>query len=165
MVNLWHLPWSFISCFIGLTVVGLLHVYVWAPRGRVGTVSSFGATAVLVYGAFTSPLTQPRNILLGNLIGAVFGISYWQLFHNTTVLYIGGALAVATSIVVMHVTKSIHPPAGATAFVAVMDPTIADTQGYFYILLPILFGETILLVVAILVDNMSKLQRFPEWWI
>ncbi len=61
----------------------------------------------------SSPLAQPRNLIVGNSLAAVIGISYWYIFHAIGgYMWIGAALAVATSIAAMHVTKSLHPPAG-----------------------------------------------------
>jgi hypothetical protein len=158
--------WSFIGSFLGILAIGALHTYVWTPIGKVGSLGSFGAAAVLVYAAITSPLAQPRNLFVGNSLAAVIGISYWYIFTAIGgYLWIGAALAVATSIAAMHVTKSLHPPAGATALIAVMDPTVASVQGYWYVLVPVLIGEAVLLLVALIVDNLSKIQRYPEFWV
>lgn len=46
-----------------------------------------------------------------------------------------------------------------------MDPTVASVQGYWYVLVPVLVGEVVLLLVALIVGNLSKIQRYPEFWV
>jgi CBS-domain-containing membrane protein len=46
-----------------------------------------------------------------------------------------------------------------------MDPTAASTQGFMFVLVPVLLGDTVLLVVALLINNLSKIQRYPEFWV
>ena len=72
-------------------------------------IGSFGASAVLIYGAIKSPLAQPRNLLGGHVISALIGVTVFNLF---SLLWLAAALAVATSIAVMHATKTLHPPGG-----------------------------------------------------
>lgn len=38
-------------------------------------VASFGATAVLLYSSHTSPLAQPRNVLVGHFVSSVAGVT------------------------------------------------------------------------------------------
>jgi hypothetical protein len=40
---------------------------------------SFGASAVLIYGAVRSPLAQPRNLIGGHIISAVIGVTTYKL--------------------------------------------------------------------------------------
>jgi len=54
---------------------------------------------------------------------------------------------------------------GATALIAVMDPTIGSVQGFWYVLVPVLVGEGVLLLVALAIGNLSKVQRYPEYWV
>lgn len=41
-------------------------------------VGSFGATAVLIYGAQQSPLAQPKNVLGGHGIAALVGVTCYK---------------------------------------------------------------------------------------
>lgn len=78
-----------------------------------------GATAVLVYGVIDSPLAQPRNVLFGHFIGALVGVCIAKLFgllpteeRYEELAWLAASLACATSIVLMQMTKTVHPPAG-----------------------------------------------------
>jgi CBS domain-containing membrane protein len=67
----------------------------------------------------------------------------------------------------MLLTGSLHPPAGATALIAVLGPAKVHQLGYMYLVTPVLVGVTILLVVALLMNNLSteKHRHYPvSWW-
>ncbi|MCJ1304681.1 hypothetical protein MMC08_007494 [Hypocenomyce scalaris] len=90
-------------------------------------VTSFGASAVLVFGVIESPLAQPRNVVLGHFVSALIGTAITRLFvlnarymgyldnsafHGTT--FINGGLSMATSLLGQQMIGAVHPPAGAT---------------------------------------------------
>ncbi|MBS1259065.1 MAG: hypothetical protein MAG551_02131 [Candidatus Scalindua arabica] len=119
----------------------------------------FGAQAVLMYGAYKAPLAQPRNVLLGHFIGALMGVSVYDFFGTA---WWSIALAVALTIILMMATYSLHPPGGATAYVAVQTGGLG--VGYSYIINPVLMGALILLVVAIIVNKAGKRDFPASWW-
>jgi CBS-domain-containing membrane protein len=65
----------------------------------------------------------------------------------------------------MHVTKTLHPPGGATALIAVIGSQKIHTLGYLYVLIPAGLGAVIMLLIALLVNNIPKNRRYPEYWI
>lgn len=81
-------------------------------------IGSFGASAVLIYGAIRSSLAPPRNLIGGYMISAAIGVSTFKLLPEP--LWLTSAIAVASSIAIMHATKTLHPPGGATALIAVI---------------------------------------------
>src|SRR5690606_8481484 len=99
-------------------------------------IGSFGASAVLVYGVIQSPLAQPRNLIGGHLVSAVTGVSVQLILPDT--LWLSAPLAVSLSIVLMQVTKTLHPPGGATALIAVTGSPQLKELGYWYVLSPVL---------------------------
>jgi len=118
----------------------------------------------LEYYAIESPLAQPRNAIFGQLISAVIGVSICKLFalspNFASIQWIGGALACATATALMALTKTVHPPAGATALLAVVDH-VAVGLGWSLVPL-VLLGCTIMLATALLVNNIQR--RFPIYW-
>ncbi|RLC22691.1 MAG: HPP family protein, partial [Deltaproteobacteria bacterium] len=125
-------------------------------------VGSFGASAVLIYGAVKSPLAQPRNLIGGHIISAIIGVATYKLFGNH--LWFASAFSVATAIAVMHGTKTLHPPGGATALIAVIGSQKIHDLGFYYVLRPIGIGAFIMLIIALLVNNLCKSRRYPEFW-
>ncbi|MCU0596694.1 MAG: HPP family protein, partial [Desulfobacterota bacterium] len=125
-------------------------------------IGSFGASAVLLYGAVRSPLAQPRNLLGGHVLSAVIGVASYNVLNDH--LWLAASVAVATAIAVMHATKTLHPPGGATALIAVIGGKSIHAVGYWYVLVPAGLGALILLIVALLINNIPKNRRYPEFW-
>lgn len=60
----------------------------------------------------------------------------------------------------MGFTKTVHPPAGATALLAVTSNEIMDL-GWFLVPL-ILLGSVLMVAVALVVNNLGR--RYPVYW-
>lgn len=86
-------------------------------------ITSFGASAVLLFGVIESPLAQPRNFVGGHFISALVGTCITRLwvldpryqgyldnrkFHADT--FVNGGLSMATSLLAMLMTGTAHPP-------------------------------------------------------
>jgi CBS-domain-containing membrane protein len=74
-------------------------------------------------------------------------------------------MAVSTAIAAMHLTRTLHPPGGATALIAVIGGDSVHGLGYLYALVPVGLGAVMLLAVAVLVNNIPKNRRYPEFWL
>ncbi|KAI1926132.1 hypothetical protein LOZ66_000611 [Ophidiomyces ophidiicola] len=141
------------------------HIPSFQQHGAPIIVGSFGAAAVLEYCAIESPLAQPRNAIFGQFFSALVGICIVKLFelnpNHEKLYWVAGPLACAAATLIMIVTKTVHPPAGATGLLAVVDPT-TRRMGWF--LLPVvLLCSVLILVVALLVNNVQR--QFPmHWW-
>ena len=162
-VSLREIAWSWIGSFLGIAAVGLLHDKILDTLGLTLIIGSFGASAVLIYGAPRSPLAQPRNLLGGHFISAVIGVAAFRIFGAEP--WLAAALAVSLAIAAMHATKTLHPPGGATALIAVIGGDAIHQLGYLYTLIPSLSGAAIMLLVALAVNNLAKDRRYPEFWI
>jgi CBS-domain-containing membrane protein len=162
-VGLSEIIWSWIGSFLGIAAVAAINYTIFDKTDLVMIIGSFGASAVLIYGAIRSPLAQPRNLIGGHVISAVIGVTVYKLFPAH--LWLASAIAVATAIGVMHATKTLHPPGGATALIAVVGSQKIHTLGYLYVLIPAGVGPVIMLAVALLVNNIPKNRRYPEFWL
>lgn len=58
--------WSWLGSFWGIAAVAYLNEGLLENTDLVLIIGSFGASAVLIYGAIKSPLAQPRNLLGGS---------------------------------------------------------------------------------------------------
>lgn len=122
-------------------------------------IGSFGASSVLVFGAIQSPLAQPRNLIGGHVVSAIVGVTIYQLLPE--IIWLTAALSVALSIVLMQITKTLHPPGGATALIAVIGSEKIKSLGYLYVLSPVFTGCVILLAVAMVFNNMTTNRHYP----
>ena len=74
--------------------------------------------------------------------------------------FLAGALAVGLSSAAMTLTKTVYPPAGATALLSAIDPRCTNLGWW---LLPLAMLSTIVnLVVGLAINNLQR--RWPVWW-
>lgn len=64
----------------------------------------------------------------------------------------------------MYLTRTLHPPGGGTALIAIIGSDKVHQLGYGYVLDPVLLGVVILLCIALLVNNLSPLRKYPSYW-
>jgi len=162
-VGLAEILWSWLGAFLGIAAVAYVNQRWLAGTDLLLIIGSFGASAVLIYGAVKSPLAQPRNLLGGHLISAAIGVACYQWLGQ--VPWLAAALAVATAIAAMHASKTLHPPGGASALIAVIGGPQIHALGFFYVLVPVGLGAAIMLAVALLVNNLAPHRRYPEFWL
>ncbi|SFG58808.1 HPP family protein [Desulfotomaculum arcticum] len=141
-----------LGSFLGIGLVAILSDLYQLPL----LLPSFGASAVLLYAACHVPMAQPRNVIGGHLISALMGVVVYQLFGGT---WWAIALGVTMAIVAMTVTYTLHPPGGATAFVAVY-----TGQSFSYIFSPVGLGAICLILIALVVNNLSSERKYPDYW-
>lgn len=161
-VSLIEVLWSWIGSFLGIAAVSLAHYKMLDQTGLMMIIGSFGASAVLIYGAIRSPLAQPRNLLGGHILSAFIGVTAFQLLGGQP--WLAAAVAVSTSIALMHLTKTLHPPGGATALIAVIGGESVHSLGYLYVLMPTALGAIVMLIIALIINNIPKNRKYPEFW-
>lgn len=152
--------WAFLGSFIGIGIIAYIQSKTLLHSDVVYLIGSFGASSVLVYGVIQSPLAQPRNLVGGHLVSAIVGVTISKFFPD--ILWLTAPLAVSISIVLMQVTKTLHPPGGATALIAVIGSPKIKMLGYWYVLYPVLSGVLILLIVALIFNNMTLNRSYPN---
>ena len=162
-VSLKEICWSWVGAFLGILPLAYLNYRYLGKTDAVMIIGSFGASAVLVYGAIRSPLAQPRNLIGGHLLSALVGVTVCKLFYGQ--LWLAAPVAVATAIALMHATRTLHPPGGATALIAVIGSPKIHALGYFYALVPVGAGAVTMLLVALLINNIPPHRRYPEFWL
>jgi CBS-domain-containing membrane protein len=154
--------WSWLGAAIGISLCGALSASFFEPRETTLLIGSFGASAVLAYAAVRSPLAQPRNLLGGHVVSALVGVACWQAFGATP--WLAAALGVSLAIAAMLLTRTLHPPGGATALIAVIGGPKIHALGYLYALVPAGLGALVLLAVAVALNNLARGRKYPEYW-
>lgn len=155
--------WSWLGALLGIGAVAWFGARFLGGTDLPLMIGSFGASAVLLYGAPRSPLAQPRNLVGGHVLSAAVGVLSWKLLH--VVPGLDAAVAVATAIALMHLTRTLHPPGGATALIAVIGSPRIHNLGFLYVLVPATVGALLLLAVALMVNNLPQSRRYPETWL
>ena len=151
-------PWrviliSWIGALISLGALGWLAQATHAPL----VMAPFGASVVLLYAHPDSALTQPRNVISGHALGGVIGMLTSMALGDT---WLSMALAVATTVAAMKATRSVHPPAGATAIVC-----IQSHASWAFLGAPVVTGSILLVLAAAVYNNAVEHRRYPRhWW-
>ncbi len=162
-VSGWEIVLSWVGSFLGIAAVALLNYRLLNEFDLVMIIGSFGASAVLIYGAVKSPLAQPRNLIGGHVLSAFIGVVAFKLFCSEPC--VAASIAVATSVAAMHATKTLHPPGGATALIFVIGSDQIHALGFLYVLVPVGAGAAVMLLVALIFNNVPKNRRYPEFWL
>jgi CBS-domain-containing membrane protein len=157
-----EIAWAWLGAALGIAACAWLSAALFQPRGATLLIGSFGASAVLVYAAIRSPLAQPRNLLGGHVVSAIAGVACWRVFGETP--WLAAALAVSLAIAAMLVTRTLHPPGGATALIAVIGGPDIHALGFRYALVPAGLGALVLLAIALAVNNLAQGRKYPEYW-
>lgn len=153
---------AFVGSCLSMLLIALLHEAFVSATGMPLLVAPFGASAVLVFGAMRSPLAQPRNVIGGHVLSALVGVTVYQLVGDSPVLAV--SLAVPTAIALMHLTGTLHPPGGATAFLTAAGDSGIHALGYWYVLTPCALGTALMILIALVVNNIPKKQQYPQFW-
>ncbi|HEY9674930.1 MAG TPA: HPP family protein [Waterburya sp.] len=148
-----HILWSWLGSFIGIAATGYLSVKTGMPL----LMAPFGATSVLIFGVPDSPLAQPRNVIGGNFIAALVSLTILHLFGAEPWAM---AMAVATAIGMMQLTGTVHPPSGAVALVVMM-----SKASWQFLLTPALEGSIILVLCAVVFNNLAEDRSYPKHWL
>ena len=148
-----HIFWSWFGSFLAIAVTAYLSAKTNSPL----LMAPFGATSVLIFGVPDSPLAQPRNLIGGNLIAAVVSLTILHLFGSEPWTM---GMAVATSIGMMQFTGTLHPPSGAVALVIMM-----TKAPWNFLLTPVLEGSIILVLCAVVFNNLAEERTYPKHWL
>lgn len=118
--------------------------------------ASFGGSCVLAFVVWHAPLSQPRNIIGGHFISAFIGLLISQIM-GTSIVSI--SIAIGLTVFFMAFLGCIHPPAGA-------NPIIIMIEGYkwSYLFMPVLLGAVIIVIFAILINNLRRTRKYPLFW-
>ncbi|MBM4312346.1 MAG: HPP family protein [Deltaproteobacteria bacterium] len=162
-VGLLEMLWALIGSVVGIGICGRLSADYFEPRDLTLIIGSLGASAILVYGAVRSPFSQPRSLIGGHIVSGLVGVACYQFFGGT--LWLASGLAVAFAMIAMMATKTLHPPGGATALIYVIGGPKLHALGFLYAFVPAGLGAFILVVVAVLINNLSQNRRYPEYWL
>lgn len=138
--------------FFGIGTLLLLTVM----TGTTWLMASLGASCVLVFGAWNAPFSQPRNIIGGHVISGLIGILFYELFGPNPLAI---SAAVALTIFLMMLTKTVHPPGGANPIIIML-----GGYGWNYLFTPIIVGAAVIILYAVIVNNIRQNRHYPLFW-
>ena len=121
-------------------------------------IAPMGASAVLLFGVPSSPLAQPWSIVGGNVLSALIGVTVGMLVPDAA---LACGLAAALAIAGMYFLRCLHPPGGAVAQTAILGGAGVHSEGYHFVLTPVLLNSLMLALLAIVFNNLVG-RRYPH---
>lgn len=143
---------SWLGGCLAIGVVAYLAALAHAPL----MLGSFGASCVLLFGFPESPFSQPRNVIAGHLIASLVGLIFLTLVGAQ---WWSVALAVGTAIALMQLTRTVHPPAGSNPVIVML-----TLPGWNFLWTPTLIGAALLVLVALVFNNLPEDRAYPKYW-
>ena len=141
-----------LGALVAISLTGLIAAKVVGAGAALLIVAPMGASAVLVFAVPASPLAQPWSVIGGNVISALVGVFVARV---VPVPALAAGLAVAGAILAMSLSRSLHPPGGATALMAVIGGPSIAALGYGFALVPVGVNAAILAGIGVLFHRLS----------
>ncbi len=138
---------------LAVAAIGLIGSLVDAPL----LIAPLGATSLLLFAVPESVMSQPRNVLLGQLIAVALGIGLGHLLGPG---WGAAALATLLAVFLMQLVRALHAPAGATAIVAALEP-----HDWVFIGMPVMAGAAVVIAIALVFNNLIPGRRYPLRWL
>ncbi|MBB3993667.1 CBS domain-containing membrane protein [Sulfitobacter undariae] len=147
-----------LGALVALAVTGLI-VLLPAFDKTLGLylIAPFGASAVLLFAVPNSPLAQPWSALVGNTLAALIGVAVCLTIPHPALAV---ALAVGLTIAATIACRAVHPPAGAVAMTAVLNPDAVADLGFGFALAPVGAGTLALVILAAAYARLTG-RRYP----
>lgn len=152
-VKAFEVAFAFIGAFIAISIVA----YLTNSYENIFIMGSFGATCVLLFGFSDSPFSQPRNIFFGHVISTFMGLFF---LHFVGDYWWSLALALASAIAVMLLTRTVHPPAGSNPVIVFI-----MASSWEFLFFPTALGAVIIILVGVFYNNLHKKRVYPNYWI
>ena len=144
--------WSAIGAIVAITLALLLV----AGPNSLFLLASLGGSTVFLFVLTETEAAQPRALLGGHIGGALVGILCYQLFGDG--LWVS-VTAVVLTMMLMVVTRTIHPPAGANPLIMVH-----HHAGFLSLLNPVGAGVLTLFLVALVWSRIRPGKKYPMRW-
>jgi len=141
-----------LGAFLAACVIGYLAYVTNLPI----IMGSFGASIFVLFVLPDSPFAQPRNVIIGHFITTLIGLIFYNLVSSD---WWSMALALAFAIAAMQLLRVPHPPAGSNPFIVFLLGANWD-----YLWMPTVIGAILIVVVALIYNNISKDRSYPKYW-
>jgi len=130
--------------------------------------NSIVSTIATLFAVPSSPLAQPRNILVGYPLSAAVAVAL-DLLSNPAHLgvipiWVAAPLAAAIPAAALAKLGMMHPPACAVGMVYVLGAPHLKALSWLFIAIPVVTDAVLVVIVAVLINNLSRDRSFPLYW-
>ncbi len=150
--DLKQIAFIWLGAFLSASAIGFLAYYTKQPF----VLGSFGASIFVLFILPDTPFAQPRNVVGGHFVSTLVGLIF---FHFIGSEWWSMALSLATALSLMQLLKIPHPPAGSNPFIVFL-----VGANWEFLFIPTLLGATLLVVIALFYNNISRNRSYPKYW-
>jgi len=149
---------SVLAAFIAILLVGYVTSIFVSGIALPVLVASIGASSILMFAVYHSPLSQPWPMTGGNILPALIAVTCGKLVHDVV---LAAAISLSLSLLVMQLLRCVHPPGGALALLPLLGGTSVHELGYQFVLEPVGLNVLILLVLGYVLNNLLPGRSYP----
>jgi len=131
---------------LAIGAAGAISALIVGSHAALLLAAPIGASAVILFAVPSSPLGQPWPVIGGTTLSIACGILATQLLGHGP---LAAGLAVGASILLMSATRSLHPPGGGCALLAVLGGPELLAKGYWLALVPGGLNAALLVVAGL----------------
>ena len=136
---------SSLGAFLCMFLIALINSI---DVSNIWLIPPFGASLVLVMAVHDSPLAKPRNVFFGHVLSASSGVLIFYFLGTTPISL---ALGLSLAIMIMQLTNTIHPPAGANPVIAIL-----GAKTFEFVIMPVALGASFIIIFALLYNKLMK---------
>jgi HPP family protein len=149
-------PWRQIAAVTVMSIMALIVLaFIGEITGFALLTPPLAASMALIAGCPNLPLSQPRNVIGGQLLSAIVGCAVGVVSHSIWALAIAGGLALG----VMLAARAAPPPAAATAILGAVIPS-----GQLTFILCAGIAAAILVLIGAISAKISTTKYPIYWW-
>ncbi|MEO3998232.1 HPP family protein [Mesorhizobium sp. CAU 1732] len=138
-----------VAAIIGMSLVGAISAWTGLPL----LLAPLGATAGLLFGQPSSPLSQPVNVMGGYLVGTIVCEGAFLFFPGE---WIAVAAAVGLTIVLMRGLRVTHSPAAALPILGFGEPVHG-----LELFMVVFLSSVLLIALAFVVHRIPPRRPYP----
>lgn len=153
-LHIYRIVGSSLSAAVGIGAIAYLAALTGIPL----LTPTFGATCFIIAVLPDSAFAQPRNVVGGHVLCSLVGLICLQLLGAYWWSYM---VAVGLAIMVMQLTRALHPPAAANPLLIMMQPGIS----WNFLVTPVLTSTILLIFIAFLYHNVISKRSYPKYWL
>lgn len=139
----------------GIAVI-LMHEFAHLADLQIAVVP-FACSIILLLCLPDSDSAQPRSVVGGHVVCALSGCMAALLMGPN---WLSVAAGIAIAMLIMELSRTVHPPAGLTALIAATHAKTWD-----FVLVPVLSGATILVLLCFLYYRAFGHSQWPKSWL
>ena len=136
---------SSLGAFLCIYAIAYLNLI---DETNVWLIPPFGASLVLVMVVHDSPLASPRNVFFGHVLSASSGVMIYYFFGDAPIAI---ALGLGFAIILMLLTNTVHPPAGANPIIAIL-----GAKSFEFVIMPVAIGASFIVIFALIYNKIWK---------